>query len=162
MVYQMGGTLEDAKDIFQDGLIIMIEKIDNNFMLTCKFKTFLYCVCENLWKSVLVKRQAASNYRSRMIIDDDNKDFTEYSDRKLYEKIIHDVFISLDPVCREILKLYWLEKSPKEIADTLGYTYGYVRKKKCEGQAELIEKVKRHPDYKRIMNSESISKSAVH
>jgi len=97
-----------------------------------------------------------------MIIDDDNKDFTEYSDRKLYEKIIHDVFISLDPVCREILKLYWLEKSPKEIADTLGYTYGYVRKKKCEGQAELIEKVKRHPDYKRIMNSESISKSAVH
>jgi len=46
MVTQMGGSSEDAKDIFQDGLIIMLEKIDNNsFVLTCKFKTFLYSVC---------------------------------------------------------------------------------------------------------------------
>jgi hypothetical protein len=48
MVFRMGGTLEDAKDIFQDGLIIMLEKIDNgDFVLTCKFRTFLYVVCEN-------------------------------------------------------------------------------------------------------------------
>ena len=165
MVYQMGGTLEDAKDIFQDGLIIMLEKIDNNnFVLTCKFKTFLYCVCENLWKSVYMKRQSAKNYLSRMSKDEygDEKDFTEHSDIRLYEKIIHDVFVTLNPVSQKILKLYWQEMSPKEVADSLGYTYGYVRKKKCEGQSELIEKVKRHPDYKRIMDSENITKYVVH
>jgi RNA polymerase sigma factor (sigma-70 family) len=163
MVYQMGGTLEDAKDIFQDGLIIMLEKIDNkDFVLTCKFKTFLYCVCENLWKSVLVKRQAATNYFSRKVEDDNDKDFTEFQDNKLYENIFYDVFDTLDPVCQKILKLYWQELSPKEIADSLGYTYGYVRKKKCEGQAELILRVKNHPDYKRIMNSESVIKDVVY
>jgi RNA polymerase sigma factor (sigma-70 family) len=163
MVYQMGGTLEDAKDIFQDGLIIMLEKIDNeHFVLTCKFKTFLYCVCENLWKSVLVKRQAATNYFTRRVDDDNEKDFTELYDNMLYENIFYTVFETLDPVYRKILKLYWQELSPKEIANTLGYTYGYVRKKKCEGQAELILRVKNHPDYKRIMNSESVIKDVVY
>jgi hypothetical protein len=52
--------------------------------------------------------------------------------------------------------------SPQEIADKLGYTNGYVRKKKCEAQAELIENVKRHPDYKRIVNSEKVLKRIVH
>jgi len=54
MIYQMGGSAEDASDIFQDGLIIMLEKLDDkNFVLTCKFKTFLYCVCEHFGKRFL-------------------------------------------------------------------------------------------------------------
>ena len=163
MVYQMGGTLEDAKDIFQDGLIIMLEKIDNeDFVLTCKFKTYLYCVCQNLWKSVLVKRQAATNYFNRRVEEDNNVDFTELQDNKLYENIFYDVFETLDPVCRKILKLYWQEVSPKEIAETLGYTYGYVRKKKSEGQAEFISKVKSNPEYRSIMNSERVIKDVVY
>ena len=149
--------LKMPRDIFQDGLMIMLEKIDNkDFVLTCKFKTFLYCVCENLWKSVLVKRQAATNYFTRRVEADGEKDFTELMDNKLYENIFWDVFETLDPVSKKILKLYWQEMSPQEIADKLGYTYGYVRKKKCEAQSELTEKVKKHPDYKRIMNSERL------
>jgi RNA polymerase sigma factor (sigma-70 family) len=164
MVYQMGGSLEDAKDIFQDGLMIMLEKIDDkDYVLTCKFKTYLYCVCENLWKSVLAKRQAATNYLQRRVeTGDNNEDFTEIQDNKLYEDIFYEVFETLDPVHKKILKLYWQEMSPKEIAEKLGYTYGYVRKKKCEGQNEFISKVKMHPEYKRIVNSESAIKNVVY
>ena len=162
MVTQLGGTSEDAKDIFQEGLMIMLEKIDSKeFALTCKFKTFLYCVCENLWKSVVVKRHAAVNYLKRRVEAEDDNDFTELMDNKLCEELFRKVFETLDPVGKNILKLYWEEMSPQEIADKLGYTYGYVRKKKCEAQAELTEKVKKHPDYKRIMNSEGVSKGVV-
>jgi RNA polymerase sigma factor (sigma-70 family) len=162
MVYQMGGRLEDAKDIFQDGLIIMLERIDNeDFVLTCKFKTYLYCVCENLWKTVLSKRQAATNYLTRRVEADNCKDFTELPDNKLYENIFYDVFATLDPVCQKILNLYWQELSPKDIAEKLGYTYGYVRKKKCEGQGELIDKIKNHPEYKLIEKDEEVVKNTV-
>lgn len=155
MVIRLGGTTEDAKDIFQDGLMIMLEKIDNkDFVLTCKFKTFLYCVCENLWKSVLVKKQAAVNYFSRKVDDEYDRDFTEHLDNKLYEDLFTKVFNSLDEVSRKILKLYWLELSPQEIADKLGYSNGYVRKKKCEAQALLTRRVKDHPEYRRIIISE--------
>ncbi len=163
MVYHMGGSTEDAKDIFQDGLMIMLEKIDNkDFVFTCKFKTFFYSVCENLWKAVLMKRKSATNYLARRVDSEIPDDFTEIMDNKLYENIFSDVFQSLDAVSKKILNLYWQEKSPLEIAESLGYTYGYVRKKKCEAQGELIEKVKKHPEYKRIMNSENLVKGIIY
>jgi RNA polymerase sigma factor (sigma-70 family) len=159
MVTRIGGTSEDAKDIFQEGLMIILEKLDDNkFALTCKFKTFLYCVCENLWKSVIVKRYAAANYFTRKVEEDEENDFTETSDNKLREDIFRNAFDSLDPVGRAILKLYWEELSPQEIANRLGYTYGYVRKKKCETQAELTEKVKKHPYYNKITDGAFITK----
>ncbi len=163
MVYQKGGTIEDARDIFQDGLIIMLEKLDNKkFLLTCKFKTFLYCVCENLWKSVLDKRHAAANYITRRREPENDKDFTELIDHEMYQEIFLDVFETLDPISKKILKLYWQEVPPHEIADKLGYTYGYVRKKKCEAQSELTEKVKKHPGYIRIMSTEIAARGVVH
>jgi RNA polymerase sigma factor (sigma-70 family) len=163
MVYQKGGTNDDAHDIFQDGLIIMLEKLDNKeFALTCKFKTFLYCVCEHLWKSVLDKRQAATNYLSKRSEPESDKDFTELIDYQMYEEIFRDAFETLDPISKKILNLYWQEVPPHEIADKLGYSYGYVRKKKCEAQSELTEKVKRHPGYQRIRNTELAIREVVH
>ncbi len=157
MVFRMGGTLEDAKDIFQDGLIIMLEKIDNNdFVLTCKFRTFLYIVCENLWKSILDRRQAAANYISRRTEDESDDDFSEMQDNRLYEGIFYEVFDTLDPACQNILKLYWEELTPDQIATRLGVTNGYVRKKKSEAQSQLISRIKQHPGYKGIMKTEEI------
>jgi RNA polymerase sigma factor (sigma-70 family) len=163
IVTRMGGTSEDAKDIFQDGLMIMLEKIDDRqFTLTCRFKTYLYCVCENLWKSVLDKRHAAANYFTRMVDPDNEKDVTDIMDNKVCEEIFREVFESLDPVSRNILKLYWENISPREIADKLGYTYGYVRKKKCEAQTELTGKVKNDARYKEIMSSERVAGNIVY
>ncbi len=163
MVHQTGGTFEDTHDIFQDGLIIMLEKLDDkNFVLTCKFKTFLYCVCEHLWKTIIEKRQAANNYFTRRPEPESEKDFTELMDHQMYEEIFQEVFKTMDPISKKILRLYWQEKSPQEIADLLGYTYGYVRKKKCEAQSELVEKVKKHPAYMRIKNSELTAREVVH
>ena len=157
MVYRMGGNVEDARDIFQEGLEIILRKIDDhNFVLGCKLKTLFYAICENLWKSVLEKRQAAANYLSNKTSSDYENDFTELLDNELYEKVLRDVFESMDEVSKKILTLYWEEKPPGVIADILGYTYGYVRKKKCEAQAELIDKVKNHPVYKSIMRTDSM------
>ena len=163
MVANLGGNPEDAKDIFQEGLMIMIEKFDNKeFSLTCKFKTFLYCVCENLWKSIIAKRQAAANYFARRTEPEDEKDFTEVMDNNMCREIFLSVFNTLDSVGKNILKLYWEGVSPQEIADRLGYSYGYVRKKKCEVQAELTEKVKKHPDYKGIVKSGIVANRVVY
>lgn len=155
MVYRKGGSNEDAKDLFQEGLMIILERIDDrSFALTCKFRTFLYCICENLWKALREKREVEANYLSQTTGTEDDTDFTESLDRKLYKSIFLKAFDSLDESGRKVLKLYWQEKSPREIADTLGFTYGYVRKKKSVAQAELVERVKKHPDYKRIMGAE--------
>jgi len=163
MVTHMGGSSEDAKDIFQEGLMIILEKIDSReFALTCKFKTFLYCICENLWKSVLDRRHSATNYLQRRTETEEDPDFSEQVDDDLYREIFMKSFKKLDKSGRKILKLYWKGYSPQEIAEKLNYSYGYVRKKKSESQAELIEKVKSHPEYRKIMESEEIVKKVIY
>jgi len=158
MIIRLGGTDEDARDIFQDGLMIIIENIDKKeFALTCKFRTFLYCICEKLWGDILVKRKAVANYMRRRLDEREAGDFTDVIDDKLYEDIFRSVFESLEPSYKRILSLYWEEMSPQEIADKLGLTYGYVRKKKSEAQAELVRLVKSHPDYRRIAGEEVLT-----
>ncbi|HEX2968606.1 MAG TPA: sigma-70 family RNA polymerase sigma factor [Bacteroidales bacterium] len=155
MVFQGGGSSEDASDIFQDGLIIILEKIDEgDFVLKCKFKTYLYCVCENIWLTVLDKRKAAANYVSNTSEEYMEKDVSDLMDKALYETIFRDVFEAMDITSRNILNMYWEDKAPQEIADKLGLTNGYVRKRKCEAQNELIQKIKEHPGYKRIIRSD--------
>ncbi len=114
IVTRMSGTTEDAKDMFQDSLIIMLEKIDSReFALTCSFKTSpFYSVCENLWKAVLDKRQAATNYFTRRTDTGNEKDIAEVMDNKLHEEIFREVFESLHPVSKNILTLYWKDVSP--------------------------------------------------
>lgn len=161
LVLQNSGDDDDANDVFQDGLIIMLEKIDEpDFVLTCKFKTYLYCVCENIWKSVLNKRKAASNYFVRKEEAEEETDFSESMDKDVYEGIFRDVFNSLDQSSRTILQMYWQNVPPQKIADKLGFSYGYVRKRKCEAQNELAQRVKVHPEYRRMMNAETGSGKA--
>jgi RNA polymerase sigma factor (sigma-70 family) len=162
MVFQNGGSSEDAQDVFQDGLVIMLEKIDDpDFVLQCKFKTYLYCVCENLWKTVLDKRKAASNYRAKNNEPAVEKDISEAIDRKLYDDIFKEVYETLDEASRNILNLYWQDVSAQEIAERLGYTYGYVRKKKWEAQNDFARRVKEHPGYINIVKSEYVVKAVV-
>ena len=163
MVKELGGSSEDARDLFQEGLIIILEKLDSReFILTCKFRTLLYCICENLWKSILRKQVSAANYFATRIEADGEKDPAEIMDNKMYAEIFKKAFKSIDPVGKAILKLYWKDMSHQEIADKLGYTNGYVRKKKCQAQAELTEKVRRHPDYRRIIESGNVLKKVIY
>ena len=152
MVTRNSGSQEDARDIFQEGLMILLEKIDDkSFTLTSKFKTFLYSICKHLWNEILEKRNVATRYASG-VREEYEKDSSESIDNDIYEEIFKSAFDTLEPASRNILKLYWLDMSPQDIAEKLGLSYNYVRKKKSEAQAELTEKVKAHPHYRLIMN----------
>jgi len=145
------GNEEDAKDIFQDALYIVIEKIHNNdFVIQGSLSTYLFAICKNLWLMALDRQKAAKNYELRRLADHMDNDFTEAGDRVFYENIFRQCFESMDQVSQKILKMYWMEISPSEIADKLGYSYGYVRKRKSECMKELKCRIIAHPDFKEL------------
>ena len=145
------GNEEDAKDIFQDALFIIIEKIHNNeFVLQGTLTTYLFAICKNLWLMALDRQKAAKNYELRRLADHMDNDFTEAGDRVFYENIFRQCFEAMDQVSQKILKMYWMEISPSEIADKLGYSYGYVRKKKSECMKELKGRIIAHPDFNEL------------
>ena len=44
------GTEQEAKDIYQEAIIILYENIQrDDFELTCKIKTYIYSVCRRQW-----------------------------------------------------------------------------------------------------------------
>ena len=51
LIFRMGGDADDAKDIFQDGLAILINMADDpKYELRSSVKTLLYAVCRNQWQ----------------------------------------------------------------------------------------------------------------
>ncbi len=155
MVLEMGGRPEDAKDVFNEGLIALIRLVDKeDFKLTCKLGTLLYALCNKIWKQQIEKQTAARNYHLRKLDTTPTKDFSENYDEELFKDIFWGCFELLDTVCKEILKGYLKEISPMDIAKSLGYSYGYVRKKKSTCHSYLIQMIENNPVFVKIQNSE--------
>lgn len=138
----------EVDDLFQDALMIIIKKIDSGeFTLTAKFSTYLYAICKNLIDYHLKKKDVRNRFLT--VHEKDNfhdEDFSEDYDENLQQKLYLHYFNKLGPTCQEVLRLYWLDVSIKEIADKLGNTDGFIRKKKHECKKRLIELVLTNPD----------------
>jgi DNA-directed RNA polymerase specialized sigma24 family protein len=56
-VLERGGTTQDAKDVFQDALVVFYEKmVSGRLVLTCSLSTYLVGVCRHLWQQELSRR----------------------------------------------------------------------------------------------------------
>jgi len=145
------GSEEDAKDVFQDALFIIIEKIHNNdFEVQGALSTYLFAICKHLWLIELDRQKAAKNYQLRHLIEAKEIDSSELVDSVFYENVFRQCFNAMDEISQKILKMYWMEISPTEIAEKLGYSYGYVRKRKSECMKELKTRIMEHPDYNEL------------
>lgn len=155
MVMEMGGTEEDAKDVFSEGVVALIRLVDReDFSLNCKLGTLVYALCNKTWKQHLEKQVAVQNYHVRKLENTPEWDFTEESDQQLYQDIFWECFKQLEEVCQKILEGYLKEISPKEIADKLGYSYGYIRKRKSMCHGFLMKTIESHPTFIRIKKTE--------
>lgn len=155
MVTEMGGSPEDAKDVFSDGLIALIHLVDRkDFVLTCKLGTLVFALCKKSWMQHLEKQVAVKNYQLRKLESSPDWDFTEESDKQLYHEIFWESFKQLETVCQEILEGYLKEISPKDIAEKLGYSYGYIRKRKSMCHSFLMKMIENHPVFKKIKQTE--------
>jgi RNA polymerase sigma factor (sigma-70 family) len=153
MVMESGGTEEDARDVFSDGIVALIRVVDRpDFKLTCKLGTLVYAICSKTWKHLLGRKIAAGKYRYMKADDQPESDFSEAQDAQLYKDIFWNCFSELNQSCREILSAYLNEVSPQEIAELTGRSYGYIRKKKSLCHGSLMKMIESHPDFRKIMH----------
>jgi RNA polymerase sigma factor (sigma-70 family) len=63
LVMNNGGSLQEAKDVYQEALILFYEKVrEDSFELNCRIKTFLYSVGRRMWlKQLQRKNRFTSN-----------------------------------------------------------------------------------------------------
>jgi len=119
------GSTDDAKDVFQEAMIVLYEKVrSGSFELNCLIKTYVYSVCRRLWLKRLHQLQKITpevqSLEEMAAVEDElglheqrNNDFL------LMEKAMQ----SLGEPCKSLLEAYYLQKrSMVEIAGNFGYT----------------------------------------
>ncbi len=141
MVVKNTGSLEQAKDIFQDGLLIVVENIlQRKLEITESFDTYLYAVCRNLWLQQIAqqkKKQKFIDEYSYESFDYYNYDeFVESNDKYL------EIIESLGETCKKLLELcYFRKMSWQKITDELGYaSTGSARNQKYK----CLERIRKH------------------
>ncbi len=154
-VIKNSGTDEDAKDTFQEALIVIYKKLKSgNLELTCSFKTYLYSVARIIWRRHLEKNKiktAELTDRQVFVDFEDNMELflSEQERYKMYQKY----FLTLHKDCQTILKLF-LQKVPlKEIQAKLNLSSEkYVKKRKYQCKEILVKRIKNDPNYKLLSN----------
>ncbi|RMG87425.1 MAG: sigma-70 family RNA polymerase sigma factor [Bacteroidetes bacterium] len=141
------GTKEDARDIFQEGLLAILKKArSENFVLTCPFGAFLYLVCSRKWLNRLKQKSVSPvTIMDEAGFKDVPSDAIQLSETTIWEQERKQLYLEklngLSPRCREIIKTSLSGISMQEVAKKLGMSYAYARKKKSECLATLLENI---------------------
>jgi RNA polymerase sigma factor (sigma-70 family) len=149
------GTKEDSKDIFQEALLVFIQKLkEPNFQLTASVKTYIYAIVRNLW----LKQLRNQGKKGLLLVIDEPEDafqlpFDETDtgvedkiENELRHKMIEDAIMQISEDCRKVIMSYYFHKmSLKEIAEMLDYTDSFVKVKKKRCMDALKEKVFKEP-----------------
>jgi len=126
LVVNNNGTAEDAKDIFQEAMIVLYEKVKSGtFELNCQIKTYIYSVCRRLWLKRLM-------YQNRfLIVESEHEQEIVSADEEIEEherlntefKMMEKAMNSLGEPCKSLLEAFYLQKkSMHDIASAFGYT----------------------------------------
>ena len=147
LVGRMGGSNQDAEDIFQEALMAVLRKLDKGELkLTAKFKTFFYAICRNLRLCQLNEQKRENDHMYTYLNDTYYAEADPERLNELRERTFQHYFDQLSKVCKEILKLYTVQLSVKEIAEELGNTEKYIRKRKYECKNRLSKLVSEDKD----------------
>lgn len=139
-----GGDEFDARDIFQDALLILYRNAQkNDFELTCAAGTYLYSVSRFLWKDVLKKRNKetalSKSLKSNLPLETELETFQE---QQIQAKKLATVLLQLGEKCKLILEAYYYQKmSMKDIAAQFEYSSvnsAKTQKYKCIERAKKI------------------------
>ncbi|NIK72637.1 RNA polymerase sigma factor (sigma-70 family) [Thermonema lapsum] len=136
LVLKNSGTEEEARDIFQEALIVLWQKVRaGNFMLTSKLSTYLYSVCQNLWRKELERKRRLSSEEKDDIVEQN------WEEKERIE-LVRRCLKQLGDTCQKVLTFYYFDRmNMKEIAEQLGFASADVaksKKYKCMQELERI------------------------
>src|SRR6478736_8122694 len=62
LVITNSGTEDEARDVYQDALVVFWQKArSGNLVLTSKMSTYIYSICQNLWRKELERKKRLSS-----------------------------------------------------------------------------------------------------
>ena len=137
------GTKEDAEDIFQEAMMILVEKLkQDDFILTASLKTYVMAISKNLWFKHLrdSKKNATSeltDIHSPVVMDEISLAIEQ---EKSYLDRLNAYLSKVSSHCKTILEMFYFEK---KTIDEIQKHFGYTTKHNAQNQKyKCVEQVK--------------------
>jgi RNA polymerase sigma factor (sigma-70 family) len=109
------GSKEDAEDVFQESIIILLQKIrEQNFILTSSLKTYLYAIAKNIWLKKLRDNKiiTVSDFEKYHLTSEVFP--TEFIAEKTNEEKVEHWLTKITANCQRILKAIFFYKEPMD------------------------------------------------
>jgi len=148
-----GGDQEHIKDVFQEAILIIYQKIkQKGLVLSCSFSTYLIAVCKNIWMHDMRKKKYHMVEEPLLDMAEESEEADREQEEKLTALYLHHLN-RLSRDCREILSMHFSGVSLADIMKKLGYTsehYTSDRKYRCK--QSLFNRIRKDPKYKEIIH----------
>ena len=149
------GSREQARDIFQDAMIIVYNRIKSDELeLSCKFGTYLYAICKNIWMQERKKYlQRAEKLRQQPLVVNDPGPADDPLLQNHLTNLFNKHFEELSKDCQKILSMYFNNFSVEDIRVAMNYKdlhHTADRKYRCK--KSLIKRIVNDPLFKRLKN----------
>lgn len=136
------GRTDDAEDIFQDTMIVLLEKLrQDDFMLTASIKTYIMAITKNLW----FKRLRYAHRETEFTTVHDNKFYEEIElaieNEKTYVDKLQSYLHKISKHCQGLIHdMFFKEKAVEEIQKE----YGYATKHNFQNQKyKCVQQIKK-------------------
>lgn len=124
------GSEDDARDIYQEVLIVLYEKVRSGSLeLHCQLKTYLYSIGRRLWlkqlaqRSRYVVRDVESSATDEFSAQEINDDLLDHEERDRQFTLMADSLDRLGEPCRTLLDDFYMQQlSMQMITEKFGYT----------------------------------------
>lgn len=157
-VQNNGGSQEDAKDVFQEAIIVAYKRIsENKLEIKTGFEAYLYGIARLVWLKLLRSREIHERNVNKIKETTTSYESLENMiEEDLEMRLFRKHFRKLGPECQKVLQMV-TEKIPYDkIALELGYkSEKIVRNKKYKCKEMLIKMIKADPEYQQLRRNQT-------
>ena len=153
-VQNNNGNVEDAEDIFQDAMMVLVEKLrQDDFQLTASIDTYTYAICKNLWLKKLRNRNYELSIEQIQSSDFIHEIDKSIESEKTYWEKLKGYLIKITNHCNRLIHdIFFKEKTIEQIQKDYGYSSKHNAQNQKYKCVEQIRRVKEEEEKKKKNN----------
>lgn len=153
-VNQNKGTIDQAKDIFQESLLYIIVGVQQRRLKIDCFEAYLFTISKNMWRRELeLQKRQVMNQQVHTLVDKEMNPVMFMLEQEQME-LYREKFNTLSENCKEILSLFFNDMSYEEIIKELEYAnVNTARQRVFKCRSKLLAMIKSDKRFTKVIKS---------
>lgn len=154
VIVKMGGTVDDADDIFTTTLVQFVKTVlrRSDLVIEHQLHTYIVGIAKFQWLGRIKKNNSARELVQMTFADEMEDNAEMYYIKQGQRELLHDLMQRMGKNCKEVLIHWAMGYSMKEIAVMMNYkSEGMAKKKKYQCFKALIQYLDDNPKLKEAL-----------